>query len=696
MSLLTPLYMLGLAAISLPILFHLIRRTPKGKIAFSSLMFLSATPPRLTRRSRVDQWWLLILRATALALLALAFTRPFWRSAAIAESGDLPERMIVLLVDTSASMRREGLWRQVESAVDEELREVSAKDHVALYSYDHQPTRLLSFDETRSAAASERTRLVRARFAQLRPGWHDSALGDALVRVADELDAVADDVASQPRREIVVISDLQEGSHIESLQAFEWPESVHTRFRQIKPEHTTNATLQLLEAETNSEQTPDLHIRVSSAAASRQQEFQIRWDAVDRVAAAEPVRLVVPPGESRVVRVPAMPAEQPDHPSLLLTGDDHDFDNRHYVVPVEPVGVDVVYVGDDSVDDPEQMLFYLQRGLTSDPRQPVSIRTITAGEVPEALQRQTALVVMTTDVPESSMDAVRQNLERYLEQGGNVLLVLRPAGLTVATLAAITGVDAGPLVEVEPKDYVMLSEVDVQHRLFADFARPPFNDFSQLSFWRYRHWPIPADDRTNVLARFDTGDPALVELPRGRGSLYVLTSGWDPEDSQLARSTKFVPFLSRLAGTWPAAQQGRYVVGQTVSLSPPHLSPPITIRKPDGEEVVIPAGQETFEDTDQPGVYVIRSGAVQRRFVVNLAHAETRTDPLDIAQLEQRGVRVGATTTRAENLAALRQLRDVELEGRQRYWQWLIAATLVVLVIETILPMRIGRRKSHD
>ncbi len=37
-----PLYILGLAAISLPILFHLIRRTPKGMQPFSSLMFVSS------------------------------------------------------------------------------------------------------------------------------------------------------------------------------------------------------------------------------------------------------------------------------------------------------------------------------------------------------------------------------------------------------------------------------------------------------------------------------------------------------------------------------------------------------------------------------------------------------------------------------------------------------------------------------
>ena len=55
MSLLTPLYIAGLLGISLPIIFHLIRRSPSGKMPFSSLMFLSPSPPRLTRRSRIDQ-----------------------------------------------------------------------------------------------------------------------------------------------------------------------------------------------------------------------------------------------------------------------------------------------------------------------------------------------------------------------------------------------------------------------------------------------------------------------------------------------------------------------------------------------------------------------------------------------------------------------------------------------------------------
>ena len=52
MSFLSPLFLLGAAAILGPIVFHLIRRVTREKVPFSSLMFLQPTPPRLTRKSR--------------------------------------------------------------------------------------------------------------------------------------------------------------------------------------------------------------------------------------------------------------------------------------------------------------------------------------------------------------------------------------------------------------------------------------------------------------------------------------------------------------------------------------------------------------------------------------------------------------------------------------------------------------------
>ena len=62
MSFLAPLFLLGTLAVVGPIIFHLIRRTTREQTPFSSLMFLQPTPPRVTRRSRLENLWLLLLR----------------------------------------------------------------------------------------------------------------------------------------------------------------------------------------------------------------------------------------------------------------------------------------------------------------------------------------------------------------------------------------------------------------------------------------------------------------------------------------------------------------------------------------------------------------------------------------------------------------------------------------------------------
>src|SRR6187402_2071161 len=121
MGFLAPLYFAGLLAIALPIIFHLIRRTPQGRQTFSSLMFLTPSPPRLTRRSRLDNLLLLLLRGLALALLAFAFARPLFYRQSDMNISEAEGRRIALVVDTSASMRRGDLWTQAVRRVDKVL-----------------------------------------------------------------------------------------------------------------------------------------------------------------------------------------------------------------------------------------------------------------------------------------------------------------------------------------------------------------------------------------------------------------------------------------------------------------------------------------------------------------------------------------------------------------------------------------------
>src|SRR4051794_29295206 len=104
MGVLAPLYIAGLLGIALPIIFHLIRRNPHGRQEFSSLMFLQPSPPRLTRRSRLSNILLLILRGLALAALAFAFARPYLSGALDKDVSTGKGRRVAVLLDTSASM----------------------------------------------------------------------------------------------------------------------------------------------------------------------------------------------------------------------------------------------------------------------------------------------------------------------------------------------------------------------------------------------------------------------------------------------------------------------------------------------------------------------------------------------------------------------------------------------------------------
>ena len=176
----------------------------------------------------------------------------------------------------------------------------------------------------------------------------------------------------------------------------------------------------------------------------------------------------------------------------------------------------------------------------------------------------------------------------------------------------------------------------------------------------------------------------------------MLASGWNPGDSQLALSSKFVPLLFSLLEISGAikAQALDFHVGDAVDVSALRVTNALTIRKPDGTTATLAAGAKSFSETDTPGVYGVTGGTPPFRFAVNLAPEESKTAPLALEQLEQLGVPVKAAPLATPEQAARReaQLKATELESHQKLWRWLIVATLVVLIVETWVAARLSRR----
>src|ERR687894_1726341 len=78
MSFLNPLFLLGLAAVAVPVLVHLVRRTRARRVEFPALVFVRQVPQRTIRRRTLHNLLLLLLRCLAVLLIVIAFTRPFF------------------------------------------------------------------------------------------------------------------------------------------------------------------------------------------------------------------------------------------------------------------------------------------------------------------------------------------------------------------------------------------------------------------------------------------------------------------------------------------------------------------------------------------------------------------------------------------------------------------------------------------
>ncbi len=686
MSFLTPLFLLGGLALALPVIFHLIRRTTRERTVFSSLMFLLPTPPRLTKRSRLEHWLLLLLRLLALALLALGFARPFFKETMADEAVGAGALRRIVLVDTSASMRRAGLWDEARARVERDVRETGPGDQVAVFAFGRSSRPLVSFGDWTATPPDARAALVKGKLAEVSPGWGATNLGAALIAAAEAL-VDTEGTALKGPREIVLVSDLAAGSHTEVLQGYEWPKGVTLRVETVAAKAGTNASVQLLADQTDGDRqtAASVRVRVSNAADAKREQFSVGWAAAAGAAfGGAPVETYVPPGQSRIVTLPVVAGAAQ---TIALRGDDEDFDNTVFVIPAVAQKIAVAYVGAEAADDARQPLYFLRRALPATPRLNLSIAPIPAGA---AVPAESALVVVTDALTAGQAAALREQVLA----GKTVLAVPKNAAAAVA-LAPLLGLATLPVEEGRPKSYAMLAEIDFKHPLFAAFADPRFSDFTKIHFWKYRRFDFAAVAEVRVLAKFDNGDPAITEIPAGKGRVVVLASGWNTEDSQLAVSSKFVPLLYALlewsgALATPGAAQA---VDEPIALNIAEGERTV-VTGPTGPAVTLEAGAKNFTAT-QPGIYRFETAGRTEVRAVNLDPLEARTAPLPGDELERLGAPVARVKAPVADPAGQQvALQGAEAEGRQKLWRWFVVATLLFLLGESLLAGLTARRNA--
>jgi hypothetical protein len=466
------------------------------------------------------------------------------------------------------------------------------------------------------------------------------------------------------KREIVLITDAQEGSRLDSLQGYEWPKDVRLRIDTLTPQHTGNAGVQLAaESREGADAAKGVRLRVSNSSDATGESFQLGWQAAGGGFAGAAQDVYVPPGQSRMVTLP-WPDGAAKSGKVMLRGDAEEFDNVVHVTPPPTLTVPVLHSG--AAPEPRGPVFFLEKALPASRALTATLSHHATNTVPPADVQKAAPLWFIT----APLDApVAQAAAEWVSTGGTAFIMLHTADMS-ATFGTIARSKAVPaLSETErsaTKNYALLGTIDFAHPLFAAFAEPRFSDFTKIRFWNHvRLDPADLPD-ARIAAKFDSGDPALLEVPRDKGRVFVLTSGWHPESSQLALSSKFPSLLaSLLATTGAGAQQPAQYF----------------------------AGSAEFKE---PGLQKITKDGQSREVAVNLDPAESRTAPLAVEEFEKLGapVAVAAKPVATPDAASESLAAAAEAEGRQKLWRWLLAAVFAVLFIETLLGIRTARNYS--
>lgn len=686
MGFVAPFVLAGLAALAIPVLIHLIQRERKRVVEFPSLMFLRRIPYQSVRRRRIRDWTLLAMRLAALALIVMAFARPFFKRDSLAAATQQGAREAVILVDRSYSMEYGDRWQRARTAARDAINGLGAGDRASLVFFS-------SGAEVAVRSSADRGRLD--------AGLAAAATGPGATRFAPALKLAASLLAESalPRREIILISDFQRRG---------W-EQTPGRDDVKLPERTTLTPIDVASGETsNLSVTPvslqrsrfENHDRIAvtaglvnhsgSAVSSVPVSLEVDGKSIQSLPAN-----VAPGGSSSVTFAPFTVASRNMRGTIRLPDDGLKRDNVfHFVVsPSEPVRVFAV-----GRAGAERQSLYLARALSIGEAPRVELVARTPASFSDADARQAAVVILN-DV--QTPDDLADRLARFVRDGGGLLIAAGPQATWPARLSDVVPALPGELIDRTTAAPSRLGALEYSHPVFELFRAPRSGDFAAARFYGYR---ATGPSTGQVLARFDDGTPALLERKTGAGRVLMWTSSLDLDWSDMPVKPVFLPFVHTLTKYLAdyAEAPASLTVGQVIPAPRPAPGRAAAANR-GGTVAIAPSGARVSVETEdgalelaEQGFYDVRTQGAGADTATALA-ANVDLSESDLAPLDPRELAAAVAGRPPGDVAGLSGPRpsDEAQAQAQRLWWYLLVAGGLLLAGETLLSNRLSQNGAR-
>lgn len=522
-------FLAGGLALAVPVLLHFLTRHPVGEQPFPSFFFLHATAARKQTRNRLRKWLVLLLRCLALAALTLAFAMPY-----IPRVTQTPAEARVLLLDDSFSMtarphvaalRRQMLNLLAQTGPDHPTAAALVSGRLAWsgadFATDGEVLKNWFLANARPEGSSSFEGALRQADARLRAG---NARAKRIILVTDR--------QALPWKTLRWSEPLSPGVTLEIVA----PEGPGLEFRNAALSSVRCAKADMPDGARQLE----LTVEADNFTAS-----PISGELVAAIGGNEVARRGVQlPPKSRgalVLPLAGVPPPAPGSEPLagrvdLRVSDELAADNALFfaVNPEEPPRV-------LATPAPAAATDFIGLALNPDPARPnVRFAAFDDHAAPAELEGARLLILRPDALVTPGLAGV---LDQSLAAGGRVLAVCGRGNPSQAAWLARHGVRTAGVTAAAGRAR-RLEVVDFDHPVFAKFAEVRVGSLFDLLFFHAPTLTLPENAQT--AAAFAGGDPFFAELPAGHGTLFVLATGLDREDTDWVANASFLPFLREL------------------------------------------------------------------------------------------------------------------------------------------------------
>jgi hypothetical protein len=738
----------GAAAMSAPIIIHLLARRRFQRIRWAAMSFLMDAEKQNRKRVRMEELILLALRCLAILLIGLLISRPFIQPsgmAALLGGSQRTER--IFLLDDSFSMGYQAndraLIEDMKSSVRnllQRLRDLAPHDTVTLIRTTEPEKPIVE-----GAILDDRQyELLLARIEAMQPTQQSQSVERCMTSVRKLLDG-DDGVLSCV---LYVISDFQEvdwltahaatgeGSAASASLAGElggWvnddrdirvvlvdvgddsPQNVAiTELQSMQRQVVTGVAAQL-EATFNNFGTHDadaLELQIASDASGVGSVPTEPVPAGRKVAA--PISTVIQRAGDASITV----AANPDRLAI---------DDTRYLALEATDGVRVLVVnGEPSTDSYLDEVHLLTTALRpeGDVFSGNQVDVIDESALDGASLDDYHLVILCNLYRVS--EPIADDLHRFVFAGGGLAIFLGdqvsdPLAYNASLYREGKGLLPASLQSIvrAKESGVHLAPSDFLHpvvRVFSGQVNPFLDRVNFLQYFASEPATFARDEQaadsaarapTTVVARYDDDEstPAIMERTFGRGRVLLFTSSCDLEWNDWARDASYV--IGMLEVSQHLARAGDVnrstTVGEplTFALNPSDYEPQAALRLPgypqqEDEDVVASTDgskgmQINWPHTAQAGIYSFhlqrRDGrSVVRRFAVNVDSRES-----DLSPANEQDLRRSLDGLKVEYIEGIAMEMEGTDGGRKELWPMLLVAAMGLLMIEQVMAWRFGR-----